>query len=88
MLESDGWVYSSQPVSVHEQNGNVVVTRRRQAVSPSGDLHEELVEIALDLVSAEELAGELREAGFTELERREIPETADHIGSTVIVCRR
>jgi SAM-dependent methyltransferase len=88
MLESEGWVFSSQPLSVRERNGQVVVTRRRQAVSPAGDLREELVEIALELVSVDQFEVELRAAGFTGLERREIPETPDHIGSTVVLCRR
>jgi hypothetical protein len=88
MLESDGWVFSSQPVSVRERNGCAVVARRRQAVSPTGALEEELVEIALDLVTVEELKAELEAAGFAELSCRDIPETPDHIGSTVVVCRR
>jgi hypothetical protein len=88
MLERDGWVYSSQPLSVAEQSGQVVVTRRRQAVSPAGELDEELVEIALDLVDMDELGRELEACGFAEPARREIPETPDHIGSTVILCRR
>jgi SAM-dependent methyltransferase len=88
MLERDGWVYSSQPLSVQERNGRVVVERRRQAVSPDGDLDEELVEIALDLVGVEEFERELQAVGFTAPERREIPETPDHIGSMVVVCRR
>ena len=69
MLEQDGWVFSSQPVSVEERNGSVVVTRRRQAVSP-------------------EFEHELRDAGVRGLEWRQVPETSDHIGSTVVVCRR
>jgi SAM-dependent methyltransferase len=88
MLESDGWVFSSQPVSVQERNGRVVVTRRRQAVSPNGELAEETVEIGLDVVSLEDFEAELRRVGFGALDRREIPETPDHIGSTVVVCRR
>jgi len=88
MLESDGWVFSSQPVSVRQRNGCVVVARRRQAVSPAGGLEEELVEIVLDLVGVDEFEHELREVGFDGLERREIPATPDHIGSTVVVCRR
>jgi hypothetical protein len=88
MLERDGWVYSSQPLSVEERDGRVVVERRRQAVSPAGDLDEELVEIALDLVGVDEFERELQAVGFTAPERREIPETPDHIGSTVVVCRR
>ena len=88
MLESDGWVFSSQPVSVEERNGCVVVARRRQAVSPTGGLEEELVQIALDLVTVEELRAELEAVGFVDVSSREVPETPDHIGSTVIVCRR
>lgn len=88
MLERDGWVFSSQPVSVHRRNGHVVVTRRRQAVSPAGALEEEVVEVALDLVAVEAFEAELRDVGFAELHRRTIPETADHIGSTVVLCRR
>jgi len=87
MLERDGWVFSSQPVSVQEENGCVIVTRNRQAVSPSGELHDEVVKITLDVVSSEEFEQELREAGFTAPERHEVPETDDHIGSRVIVCR-
>jgi SAM-dependent methyltransferase len=88
MLERDGWVFSSQPVSVKEQNGCVVVTRRRQVVSPDGALDEELAEIGLDLVGLEEFEGEARAAGLVPVERRDIPETSDHIGSTVVICRR
>jgi SAM-dependent methyltransferase len=88
MLEHEGWVFSSQPVSVHERDGRVVVTRMRQAVSPTGELDEELVKIALELVGADEFERELLAAGFEGPERREIPETPDHIGSTVILCRR
>ena len=88
MLERDGWVFASQPVAVREQNGHVVVTRRRQAVSPRGALEQETVEIALDVVSVEEVEQEARLAGLTPVERRQIAETTDHIGSTVVVCRR
>jgi len=88
LVERDGWVFSSQPLSVQERDGSVVVTRQRQAVSPAGDREEELVEIALDLVGLEHFEAELKAAGFGGLERRDIPETDDHIGSTVVICRR
>ncbi len=88
MLERDGWVFSSRPVSVREQSGRVVVTRQRQAVSPTGELEHQSVEIALDLVGAAELQREAEVAGFAGAAWREVPETPDHIGSTVIVCRR
>jgi SAM-dependent methyltransferase len=88
ILERDGWVFSSQPVSVQERNGCVVVTRRRHAVSPSGELEDQSVEVALDLVGVDAFEREARRAGFTQPERRAIAETPDHIGSTVILCRR
>ena len=88
MLQRDGWVYSSQPVAVEERNGQVVVTRRRQAVSPAGELAEDTVEIELDLVGIEEFEEELRAAGFGAVEREDVPETDDHIGSVVVTCRR
>jgi SAM-dependent methyltransferase len=87
MLESDGWVFSSQPVMVRERGGQVIVERRRQAVSPEGVLHEELAPFALDLVGADEFEEEARAAGLEPVTRHLVPETADHIGSTVIVCR-
>ena len=88
MLERDGWVFSSQPVSVRERNGHVVVTRRRQVVSPVGDLTENTVEVGLDVVGAGEVEDEAHAAGLSPLGRRAVAETPDHIGSTVVVCRR
>ena len=88
MLERHGWVFSSQPVSVQERNGCVVVTRSRQAVSPAGELEAETVEIRLDVVSLDQFEDEARSAGLVPERRLEIPETPDHIGSTVVVCRR
>lgn len=88
MLERDGWVFSSLPVSIEERHECVVVTRRRLSVSPVGDLDEETAEIAFDLVSANEFEEEARAARLTPGERRSVAETPDHIGSTVVVCRR
>jgi SAM-dependent methyltransferase len=88
VLEHDGWVYSSQPRSVREDGGRVVVERRRHAVSPEGALDEETALIELDVVSAEQLEDEARAAGLEPAGRRAVAETADHIGSAVIVCRR
>jgi SAM-dependent methyltransferase len=88
MLERDGWVFSSQPVSVRERNGHVVVTRRRQAVSPAGGLEEEAAEVVLDVVSVDDFEAEASAARLTPAERRGIAETPDHVGSTVAICRR
>ena len=88
MLERDGWVFQSMPISIEEQDGCVVVTRRRLSVSPAGELVEETAEIAFDLVSADEFEEQARAAGLTPGERRSVPETPDHIGSIVVICRR
>jgi SAM-dependent methyltransferase len=88
ILERDGWVFSSQPLSVHEEDGRVVIERRRQSVSPAGELEAEDAQIVLDLVTLSEFERELRDAGLEPSGRVEVPETLDHIGSTVVLCRR
>jgi hypothetical protein len=88
MLERDGWVFSSQPVSLTADDNGLVVERRRQAVSPAGEIEEELAAIALDYVSADRFEAEARAAGLDPIGRREIPETLDHFGSTVVICQR
>jgi len=88
IIERDGWVFSSQPLSMYEEDGGVVIERRRQAVSPTGDLEEEDVRIELDVVTVDRFEAEAREAGLTPVARKTVPETLDHIGSTVVLCRR
>jgi SAM-dependent methyltransferase len=87
MIERDGWVYSSQPVMVREQGGQVVVERRRQAVAPDGRLDEELAPFALDVIDADQLEREAHFAGLVPAARYAVPETPDHIGSVVVECR-
>ena len=88
ILERDGWVYSSQPLTMYEQDGCVVIERRRQAVSPTGEIQEEDVRIEVGVVSLDQFEAEAREAGLRPVARKTIPETLDHIGSTVVLCRR
>jgi SAM-dependent methyltransferase len=88
IVERDGWVFSSQPLSMYRQDGCVVIERRRQAVSPSGELEEEDARIELDVVTVDEFEAEAAKAGLTPVARKTIPETLDHIGSTVVLCRR
>jgi SAM-dependent methyltransferase len=88
IIERDGWVFSSQPLSMYEQDGCVVIERRRQAVSPSGEIQEEDVRIEVGVVSLDQFEAEAREAGLSPVARKTIPETLDHIGSTVVLCRR
>ncbi len=85
VLEQDGWVLSSTPVGLRQENGSVAIDRHRQAVSPEGALTEELATIVLDSVTADELAGEGAAAGFVPLPARAIPPTREHVGSTVVL---
>ena len=88
MLERDGWVFSSQPLAVREDNRSVAMERLRQAVSPTGEVDEETVTIALDVFSGEQFEDEARAAGLVPVGRRAVPESPDHIGSMVVICRR
>ena len=83
--EEDGWVLSSRPVAVRSEPGAVAVDRLRQAVSPAGELAETLVTVRLDALGADELEAEARQAGYRPAGRRRVPETEDHVGSTVVV---
>ena len=83
--EQDGWVYSSTPVDVRRTPGAFVIERRREAVSPSGDLTEEMSSIELDSVSAAELEGEAAGHGFEPRPRGTVPPTPDYVGSDIVV---
>jgi SAM-dependent methyltransferase len=86
--EKQGWVYSSTPVAVRSERGAVAVDRLRQTVSPSGELSEAVATVRLESVTGAELEAEGREAGFEPLPSRSVPETRDHVGSTVVVLER
>lgn len=85
LLEADGWVLSSTPVAVRDEGDAVSILRHRQAVSPAGELTEELATIRLDSVSAAGLEQEATRAGYEVLGARTVPATRDYVGSTVIM---
>jgi SAM-dependent methyltransferase len=85
--EEDGWVLSSTPIAVRTRDDAVEIDRHRQAVSPSGELSEEIITISLDVVDADTLAAEGEAVGFNAREPRRIPETRDHVGSTVVLLQ-
>jgi SAM-dependent methyltransferase len=86
--EVDGWVYSSLPLDAGLDADTIVVRRLRQSVSPSGELREEVDEVPLKLLSAETVEAEAAAAGLPSVERRLIPPTDDHVGSTVLLLER
>lgn len=83
--EEDGWVLSSTPVRVRAAEGGVAIDRHRQAVSPRGELSEEMATIVLDTVSPAELEAEGLAAGYSVRAARAIFPTRDHVGSTVVL---
>jgi SAM-dependent methyltransferase len=83
--EADGWVLSSRPVAVRSEPGAVAVDRLRQAVSPGGELSESLVTIRLDALAPAELEVEAEAVGMRPRGTRQVPETRDHVGSTVVL---
>jgi SAM-dependent methyltransferase len=85
VMERGGWVLSSQPLDVRLEEGGVAVERLRQLVSPAGDLRDELHTVHLDSIAPDELEREGRTAGLRPAGRRPVAETADHVGSTVVI---
>jgi hypothetical protein len=75
-------------VAVRSEDGAVAVDRLRQAVSPAGELSEAVATVRLASVTPAELEAEGRAAGFEPLPSRRVPETTDHVGSTVVLLRR
>ena len=83
--EQDGWVFQSQPILVRAVPGGSEIDRVRQAVSPTGDLNESFNTVRLDDLAPEELESDGRAAGFRVLDRRFVPQTADYVGSHVVM---
>jgi SAM-dependent methyltransferase len=86
--EIEGWVYSSLPLDARHIDESLVVRRLRQTVSPAGELLNEENEVELRTLTAAQLEQEGREAGLLAKERRRVPETEAHVGSTVVVLER
>ena len=86
--ERDGWVFSSTPVAVRAEPGVTVIERLRQSVSPSGELGEAVASIRLDDARAEDLEHMGASLRFRTLPRRQVPESGDYVGSTVVVLER
>lgn len=83
--EQEGWVYSSFPLAIRTTAAGICVERRRQAVGPDGELIEEDVVVLLEHCPPDRLEHDAVSVGFRPLARRVVPDTAEHIGSTVVV---
>jgi len=85
VLETGGWVLSSTPVDVRDDGDAVAIVRHRQAVSPGGELTEEMGTVSLDTVSATELQEEGAAAGYEVRASRSVAATREYVGSTIVM---
>jgi SAM-dependent methyltransferase len=85
--EIDGIIYASRPVSVHNEADAAVIRRIRETVDATGRRTVEEDLISLDHVAPATLEAEGAAAGFDVQRARQIPETDDYVGSTVVMLR-
>ncbi|MDX8150100.1 class I SAM-dependent methyltransferase [Patulibacter brassicae] len=86
MRDHEGTVYASRPVAVTVSgDGRIVLERVREIVGRDGERTVSGDRIALDVLPADRLEDEARDAGLRVLERREVPATEDHVASAVVV---
>jgi SAM-dependent methyltransferase len=85
--ELEGVVYSSQPIAVRADGDGFVLERRRERVTVTGERTVEQNLIRLDRVTARDLEREARAAGLRPGGRARVPETADYVGSEVVILR-
>jgi SAM-dependent methyltransferase len=83
--EQDGIVYSSLPTAVRVAGDQFVLERRRETIAADGRRSVAQDVIRLDRLSRDELELEAREAGLRSAGAATIPETSDHVGSTVVM---
>ncbi len=85
--ELGGIVYSSQPTAVRADARGFVLERRRETVDGQGRRTVEQDVIRIDPLSAAELEREAEAVQLQPAGRIEIPPTADHVGSVVVILR-
>jgi SAM-dependent methyltransferase len=86
MRDTDGWVYSSEPLWVQVDDDKLRVRRLRQRVSPDGEMERSVHDELLYRLSPEKLELDASQAGFEPVGRRAIrsgPREADSIGVVV-----
>jgi len=86
--EVDGWVYSSQAIETLLDGDWIRARRLRQTVSPAGELEEEVSEDLLHILTAAALEDEAMQVGLRRGGCRIVPQTDDHVGSTVVLLGR
>jgi SAM-dependent methyltransferase len=85
--DAGGWRFLSQPVAIRPDGDGVRIERVRHLVAPGGDRTAEDDTVRLAHVTPAGLAEEAAEHGLDAVQLRHVPETADHVGSEVVVLR-
>ena len=86
--ERDGWRFVSQPTAIANEGSHARIDRVRRLIAPDGaTVSGDLDTTRLAVLDEETLEAEAAAAGFEPLERREIPETLDHVASEVVLLR-
>lgn len=85
VCERAGVVYSSRPTAVREDGDGFILERRREVVSPAGELNRELNLIRLDRLDPAELEREAAAVGLHPAGREVIPATPEYVGSVVVM---
>lgn len=85
--EEDGIVYFSQPVAMTDDGDAVAIHRVREVVDRDGARSAGRDVVRLERLEADQFEREAAALGFTVLERRQIAETDDYVGSTVVMLR-
>lgn len=83
--EIGGVRYASQLLAVVDDGARAEIHRRREIIGPQDHREAHDIAVALDRVSADEVATEARELGFLNQPHRYIPETEQYLGSTVVM---
>jgi SAM-dependent methyltransferase len=84
----DGRLFVSSATRVRRRVRTTLIERERRILDETGELLScEHDAIALDNVSAAQLEREGASVGFTPAPRRSVAETAEHVGSDVVVLR-
>ena len=85
VCELDGVVYSSSPTAVRAEGSGFVLERRREVVTPAGELSTEQDRIHIDRLAPEVLEREGVAAGLRPAGRGQIGPTQDYVGSVVVM---
>jgi SAM-dependent methyltransferase len=86
-LVRDGTLYSSQPVALRDHGATVTIERIRQIVTADGRRSASGDILHLDRVALAQVEAEGRAAGMAVLPGRDIAETEEHVGTSVVLLR-